>query len=256
MSKATEILTDKWTAYPNDLIRNRNDFMTKNERHLMIFLWDRLYGYETPNNYLSYSVILRNCKDFPKNNAKLSQAIKSLERKGLLKVFRENRFMNKYFIGEQQVRYLKWYGEHFKQWKEGVIESATESIEIETENHNEENQQEIITSTETKKPIGEPTYLRELKESVFLELYPDMDLICLEMYGNKTLGQFKIIAHNIRQQRYETEKKEKETKKNESKKDGIFTEVKIDNTEQETEANRLADEELKNIFTSFAELLN
>lgn len=218
MSRATEILTEKYTLYPNDLIRNRNDFMTKNERHLMIFLWDKLNGYKTPNNYLSYSVILRHCKDFPKNNAKLSQAIKSLERKGLLGVFRENRNMNKYFIGIKQVRVLQWYGKHFTQWKDGVIESAIESAENEIENTKEEKQQEKNISTETEKPIrplSEKIYLYELTENEFIELYPGLDFsICYSMHRNKTLEQFKKNSEIIidrRNNKIETETQINET---------------------------------------------
>jgi hypothetical protein len=113
MSIRTSILEENYTIYPNELIRNYNNLLSKNERHLMIFLWDRLYGYEYPKNELSYSMILQDCKDFPKNNAKLSMAIKGLERKGLLKVFRTNRNTNKYYIGEKQYRTLQWYGKNF-----------------------------------------------------------------------------------------------------------------------------------------------
>jgi hypothetical protein len=131
MSRATSILGKNYTAYPNELIRNNNNLMTKNERHLMIFLWDRLYGYTYPKHELSYSLILQDCKDFPKNNKKLSEAIQGLERKGLLKVFRTHEKTNKYYIGEKQYKCLQWYGDNFKGWKNGEIELPQELTDSE-----------------------------------------------------------------------------------------------------------------------------
>ena len=208
MSKATEILKENYTAYPNALMRNYNNLLTKNERHLMIFLWDRLYGYKFPKSELSYSLILKDCKDFPKNNKKLSEAIKGLERKGLLKVFRNyngnNTKTNKYYIGEKQVLTLEWYGRNFKGWKDGIIELPKELTENEIENEKEQqektlfeeiteielgrdnyviknnrknkNEEIVMTDNELTKPLSEKKYIKELTENEFIEIFPDINL--------------------------------------------------------------------------------
>ncbi|GHT71158.1 hypothetical protein FACS1894110_23790 [Spirochaetia bacterium] len=141
MSSRTSILEKNWTAYPNELIRNYNNLMTKNERNLMIYLWDRLYGYDYPKHELSYSMILKDCHNFPKNNKKLSETIQGLEKKGLLKVYRKYEKTNKYFIGEKQYNCLRWYGKFFKGWKAG------EEIEL---------PQELIDNEEIEMLTNEP----------------------------------------------------------------------------------------------------
>jgi hypothetical protein len=227
MSKRTNILTENYTIYPNELIRNPNNIMTKNERNLMIFLWDRLYGFEYPNNELSYSVIIRHCKDIPKNNAKLSDAIKGLERKGLLKVFRTTRNTNKYFIGEKQVKILQWYGKNFKGWKDGIIEPPEEITENETENDNEPQEktlfEEIIECEFIDKrkrfiePIptettNEKMYLYQLTENEFKDSYPDMNIACLTMYRNQTIENFNKTAESIRKRRKEQQEQKENPK--------------------------------------------
>lgn len=66
-------------------------------------------------------------------------AIKSLERKGLLKVFRTYEKTNKYFIGEKEVNTIKWYGKNFKGWKEGEDQPPLELTENEETESTDEN---------------------------------------------------------------------------------------------------------------------
>jgi hypothetical protein len=235
MSKATSILEENYTAFPNELIRNRNDIMTKNERHLMIYLWDKLYGYQFPKSELSYSMILQDCKDFPKNNRKLSEAVQGLERKGLLKVFRKHEKTNKYYIGEKQVKCLQWYGKNFKGWKNGEIDLPQEftetektiqetglrektpfedivDMEIEQQNKGKNNQRKFINE-ESIKPPDEKQYLYQLSPDEFNRLFPDMDIVFLTMYSTQTIEKFTKTAEGIRKRKNEIKKQEEQSEK-------------------------------------------
>ncbi|GHV86977.1 hypothetical protein AGMMS50255_2730 [Spirochaetia bacterium] len=219
MSKAISILETNWTAYPNELIRNYNSFMTRNEQALMIFLWDKLYGYEYQKNDLSYSVILNDCTLIGKNRKTLNETIQGLERKGLLKVFRQFETINKYYIGERQIQTIKWYGKVFRGWKDGAgIElppelidgGATETNEGQEKTLYDELMEAEIEAEKIRKgmrntytiPVEtlplEKRKLETLTDEEFIELFPDMDTMCLGTWGNKTIEQFKIQAEQFR----------------------------------------------------------
>jgi hypothetical protein len=177
MSNRTSILENNWTAYPNELIRNHNKFLTKNERNLMIFLWDRLYGYDYSKNELSYSLILKDCQNFPKNNRKLSEAIQGLEKKGLLKVYRKYEKTNKYYIGEKQYNRLQWYGKVFKGWKTGEeIELPQELLDNEeTEIQTNEPQENLLEIEPTKKEIKKYKDLTIKERNTMFPQYTDCE---------------------------------------------------------------------------------
>jgi hypothetical protein len=233
MSKRTSILENNYTAFPNELIRNRNDFMTRNEQALMIFLWDRLYGYEYPKSEISYSIIIKDCRLISKNRNSINKTIKELERKGLLKVYRKYEKVNKYFIGEKQYRVIQWYGKNFKGWKQREeIELPPELIdnnETETSENQEKTLFEELAEYELKlktnkvrsgwiDSFGNPVEtlpiekrkLETLTNDEFIELFPDINTTCLGLCRNQTVEEFKITAEQIRARLKSNSEKEKQ----------------------------------------------